>query len=237
MTSLRKLYLLRLSCRILIFGLCVFWFFARPEMYDILRGMNFFRTLSPLHLLWAVWVWDMLCQLFPLSSRISAGSRKLFKKYHIPAPGKADPERLRSLSQRATKGTLGVIILWASLLLIVSALGALKIFSPPILFLITTLCYVLDLVFVCFFCPLQVMMKNRCCTDCRIFNWDHLMMFSALLTIPGFFSTSLLVLALIVLLVWEISFRRFPERFFEETNTALRCKNCRDRLCGRRDHN
>jgi hypothetical protein len=58
------------------------------------------------------------------------------------------------------------------------------------------------------------------------------MMFSPLLFIRGFYPISLFGLAAVVFIVWEIRFILHPERFYEETNAALNCHNCTDRLCG-----
>ena len=91
--------------------------------------------------------------------------------------------------------------------------------------------YVCDLICVLVWCPFRLIMKNKCCTTCRIFNWDHLMMFSPLIFCGGFFSISLVVIAFLAFLIWELSIILYPERFSEMTNVALRCSNCTDKLC------
>ena len=73
--------------------------------------------------------------------------------------------------------------------------------------------------------------KNKCCVTCRIYNYDHMMLTTPMITIPSFFSWSLIILGLIILVKWEIDFRRHPERFFELTNQNLKCKNCTDKRC------
>ncbi len=81
-------------------------------------------------------------------------------------------------------------------------------------------------------CPLQlVLMRNRCCTTCQIFNWDGIMTVTPLLAIGCWFSWLLIALSLFVLLRWEFAFTRHPERFDERTNASLQCANCRDKLC------
>jgi hypothetical protein len=40
--------------------------------------------------------------------------------------------------------------------------------------------------------------------------------------------------AVTVWLVWEIMFALHPERFWFRTNEALRCSECRDKLCTQR---
>lgn len=74
-------------------------------------------------------------------------------------------------------------------------------------------------------------MKNKCCVTCRIYNWDYAMMFTPLLFIPSLFNWSLLALAIALLIKWEWIYHRHPERFYEESNDALRCANCREHLC------
>ena len=63
------------------------------------------------------------------------------------------------------------------------------------------------------------------------------MMFLPLIVIPGLYTYSLIVMAFIVLIVWEVSCASHPERFMEKTNCALRCQNCKDKLCGKNGRN
>ena len=74
-------------------------------------------------------------------------------------------------------------------------------------------------------------MKNRCCTVCRIYNWDFAMMFTPLVFIPNVYTWSLLGMSLLLLLRWEITLRRHPERFSDRTNACLSCQNCTEKLC------
>ena len=76
-------------------------------------------------------------------------------------------------------------------------------------------------------------MHNKCCTTCRIFNWDHAMMFSPLIVIPSAWTYSLVLTSFVILIVWEYTCIMHPERFLEKTNCALRCHNCKDKLCGK----
>ena len=74
-------------------------------------------------------------------------------------------------------------------------------------------------------------MKNKCCSACRIYNWDYAMMFTPLFFIPRHYSWSLLALSVALLIRWEITFYLHPERFSEKTNDYLRCANCTEKLC------
>ena len=57
------------------------------------------------------------------------------------------------------------------------------------------------------------------------------MMFSPYLFVKSFYTTSLLLLSVLVWAVWEITVLRHPERFFPQTNKALQCSQCTDKLC------
>jgi hypothetical protein len=99
------------------------------------------------------------------------------------------------------------------------------------LFMVTVLFYVGDLVCVLIWCPFRLILHTRCCTTCRIYNWDHLMMFTPIMFIGSLYSTVLVLLALAVWVLWELCVFLYPERFWEQTNHALKCSECTDKLC------
>jgi len=231
MSEIRKLYFVRLAGRIFILILSFMFFFLKPAVFIPLEGLRFFDGLSLLHLLWIIWVIDMLAQLFPIQRRLSIGSLKVFRQHFRPIREKINRKSLKAHILSAGKGAFRVLIVW---LLLIGAIGALRlsgILTDVHLFLITVVFYVCDLICVLIWCPFRLLMKNRCCTTCRIFNWDHLMMFSPLLFVKSFYAWSLLALSIAVFLVWELCILLYPERFFEQTNAALQCVNCTDKLC------
>ena len=89
-----------------------------------------------------------------------------------------------------------------------------------------------DLICVLVFCPFRAwMMHNRCCTTCRIYDWDYMMMCTPLLAVGGWMAASACVAAGLLLLRWEAAWLLYPERFVESCNQALACSGCRERLC------
>ena len=52
MSTTRKIYIARLVGRCLIFAACTLLCIYRPAAFAVLDGWNFFKTFSPLHLLW-----------------------------------------------------------------------------------------------------------------------------------------------------------------------------------------
>lgn len=227
----RKNYFFRLAGRCLILVFCIaLWIFA-PENFKILNGMNFFKGVSVLHILWFIWLADMIQQILPVKNKIPLGSQKLFANRFRPIREKINYKALREYIISTTKSAYKVFIIWG---LLVIALGVLYYFgalNKISLFIISVVFYVCDLICVLIWCPFRLIMKNKCCTTCRIFNWDHLMMFSPLIYIGGFYAISLFALSLLAWLVWELCVMMYPERFWEMTNVALKCSECTDKLC------
>ena len=156
---------------------------------------------------------------------------KLFANRFRPAKEKIKDEALRTYIATATRAAYKVFALWLALLAVIGILYYAQILNKPLLFLISVAFYVCDLICVLIWCPFRLMMKTRCCTTCRIFNWDHFMMFSPLYFMGGFYGLSLALLATADFLVWEISVMLHPERFWDRSNQALKCSECTDKLC------
>lgn len=231
MSNIRKAYLARLIGRCFILSVCISLLIFKPETLDILSGVNFFTQFSPLHILWIIWVIDMIHQLVPIKKHIPLGSQKLFKQRFQPIREKINYKALREHIISTTKSAYKIFALWAVLILVLGILYHLEILSASYLFLISIIFYVCDLICVLIWCPFRLILKNRCCTTCRIFNWDHLMMFTPMLFINSFYSISLLVLAFAVWVVWEMCIMMYPERFWDQSNEALQCSKCTDKLC------
>ena len=231
MSRIRKLYFARLFARIGILLLSLALYFVGADVFAPLEGMRFFEGVGLMHLLWLIWMIDMFAQIFPFHKDISIGSLKVFARHFRPIRDKINPKAIKEHIVAATKATFWVIVIWCLLTAVIGLAHAYGLLSDIHLFLITVFFYVCDLICVLIWCPFRLTMKNRCCTTCRIFNWDHLMMFSPMLFIPSFYALSLFFVSLLVFFVWEIAILLHPERFWDKTNAALQCVNCTDKLC------
>jgi len=227
----RKLYILRLVGRIIVLVCAVLLFFLYPKSYEVLEKGKFFSHFSPLHILWGIWMIDMICQIVPIEKKLSLGSLKLFRNKFKPIKEKINKDALKSYIVSTTKSAYKVMLLWVALITVVGVLYYTRLIGNNMLFIISVLFYVCDLICVLIWCPFRLIMKNRCCTTCRIFNWDHLMMFTPMMFVWSFYSTSLLVMSLVAFAVWEFAVLIFPERFWERTNSSLKCSECTDKLC------
>lgn len=239
----RKLYKrswIAFGFRILVLIAVVLVAFLCPDELKVLEGMNFFRHFSVLHLLWGLWIWYMLEKLLPLKKIKPRGCMKYMEsefssteEYERYRNGQ-NPEFKDIFQKEKRKYDKGAWIVLAAWLLVAIAILVLKrcnILGNRELLFGSALFYVGDLVCILIWCPFRdVLMKNRCCTQCRIYNWDTIMLILPIAFIPGFFSYSLLLGAGIVVIIWEGNHLLHPERFYPVSNAKLQCQNCRGEL-------
>lgn len=230
MSKIRKKYMRSLIARIIVFIIGLYMY-KDGQKFEILEGNNFFKEFNVLHILWGVWVLDMILQIVPLKNKLALGSQKLFATRFKPIIEKINYEALKNYVVTTTKAAYKVFIIWTIVVVGIGLLYYLGIISKITVFMISIFFYVCDLICVLIWCPFRLLMKNKCCTTCRIFNWDHLMMFAPLIFIGGFYATSLVIMAILAWLVWEVAVMIYPERFSELTNEALKCSECTDKLC------
>lgn len=207
------------------------WLFLLAVIVYIVKKIKGETVLEDLYitpwvmgLIWIVFAVEIALRFFP-SKLESMGCQKQFTKNFIPT-GETTPKL------QSWKRTFTVAAVWFALNGIIGALYFLKIIDVGILVLISLAYSVCDMICILFFCPFQTwIMKNKCCTVCRIYNWDFPMMFTPFIFIPHIYTWSLLFLSLLLLLRWELSVKLHPERFSEKTNSCLECKNCKEKLC------
>lgn len=217
----------------LIFRSCLFLIAAGIYIYDRLadipRPLIRLDTMPAIIIfIWIVFITEIIFRFFP-SSLESMGCQKQFKKNYIPTD---NPFYHVKNPGESRYSLLIVLFSWLLLNGFIYLLYFYGIIDDGIMILISLAYSVCDMICILFFCPFQQwMMKNKCCGSCRIYNWDYAMMFTPLLPLRNFFSWSLLLLSLLLVLNWEIDFRIHPERFYENTNQALSCKNCNEKLC------
>ena len=185
-------------------------------------GENFFIIGG----IWLLYFLEMLFRFFPARFE-SMGCQKQFKKNYQPQEGEGKkPQRvawwrtfLSAAFWFALNGTFGILYY-------------VGIFDEGILVLISLAYGVCDMICVLFFCPFQTwILRSKCCTDCRIYNWDYAMMFTPLVFFINPWGWSILGVSLLLLLEWELLYRFFPQRFTENTNGSLSCANCKEKLC------
>ncbi|MBR5369843.1 MAG: hypothetical protein IK137_00905 [Bacilli bacterium] len=233
-SKFRKSYIKRLIFRIIIFIIMISIYIIYPNTFEVSKGINFIKMFSPLHIIWLIWMIDMILQLCKVPKYWPLGSQKYWAHRYLPNIKEIDKKIIKKHIQKMNKDSVAIAITWILVICLISGLYFSKLISYQVVILISTAFYVCDIICVIGWCPFKTFyMHNKCCTTCRIFNWDHAMMFTPLIVIPGIWTYSLVIMSLIVLTVWEIACAIHPERFLEKTNCALQCHNCKDKLCGK----
>ena len=173
---------------------------------------------------WAVFVAEMILRFFP-SRYESPGCQKQFERNYKKSGS-------TEIDIQDNNAAVLIALIWIVFNGIFGALRMLDILDDGIMILLCGAYSVCDMVCILFFCPFQSwFMKNKCCGTCRIYNWDYAMMFTPLFFVRRSYAWSLLALSVALLVRWEITFFRHPERFSEKTNEYLRCQNCTEKLC------
>ena len=177
-----------------------------------------------IYVTWAVFVVEMIMRFFP-SKYESPGCQKQFARNYIKS-GSTD------ISIPDNNSTMLIALIWIVLNGTFGALHMAGILDDGIMILLCCVYSIMDITCILFFCPFQTwFMKNKCCSTCRIYNWDYAMMFTPLFFVARSYTWSLLALSVALLIRWEITFYMHPERFSENTNDYLQCRNCTEKLC------
>ena len=217
-SKISALHIVKLILRSLLFlVVLVFYVLDRTEVLT-------YNVLLPAAV-WIFFVVEMIFRFFP-SKVESIGCQKQFERNYEPIG-----EGIKPTNQPWFITAL-VAVLWLALNAIIGALYYVGIIDLGILVLVAIAYSVCDIICILFFCPFQTwIMKNRCCTTCRIYNWDFAMMMTPLVFVPSLYTYSLLGCSLLLLLRWEIAYRLYPERFSTATNKCLDCSRCEEKLC------
>ena len=214
----------RLSYRLLLFGILL--------VVYIRDKMNHGGTLMDLMdsypviivLIWIIFTVEMVQRFIP-SPTESPGCQKQFARNYIKS-GSTD------IAIQENNASVLVALVWVLFNGIFGALHMAGILDDGIMILLCCAYSVCDVICILFFCPFQTwFLKNKCCCTCRIYNWDYAMMFTPLFFVKSPYTWSLLALSVLLLMRWEITFFRHPERFSDKTNAYLHCSNCSEKLC------
>ena len=116
------MYFVRLYGRIAIFIICLIMCFIYPQGFEILNGNNFFKEVSVFHLLWLVWVVDMILQIIPVKNKLALGSQKLFANRFRPIREKINYKALKHYVTTTTQAAYKVMLIWALFIAIIGIL-------------------------------------------------------------------------------------------------------------------
>ncbi len=206
------------------------------DWLDITAKGHFFDFFSPMHIFWLILVLGMVIHIIPMRITM-AGYKSREASYKAPE-NPYDRLAMFEYHNKMNFRAVIVAVVWIGFNSIFAILYAfdetwfgIDILGQREMILLSTFYFLSDLICMMLFCPFQKIMGNRCCVNCRIFDWGHLMMYTPMILIPSIYSWTLLALSIAVILRWEWSYARHPERFWRGSNVTVRCENCHDKTC------
>lgn len=221
----RHYYVAALLARLAAFVALVVYALAAPDAF--LSDLTGPWRWSPLTVVYLALLLSMVLRLFP-SKVESLGCQKAHASRYRPTGDLPAPEDIR----QADSGARKVLALWAAANLPFYFAFFHGWLGKQFMVCLAGFYGVCDIVCILFFCPFQSwLMHNRCCTVCRIYDWDYLMLCTPLFAVGGALALSACLLAGFIFLRWELLYRVRRARFFECSNDALRCANCQEHLC------
>ena len=235
MTDMLKRYLVKFIIRLCIFfAVLAAYLTQKKVLYGFMTHKFTFGIaeygISPLHVLWLVFMIMMITHLFP-NEKLSMALKKNKKENYIEVKGYSEQELLKFVQDQNIKAWT-VMLIWLCFNAIWGFLYLFEVIDNADLLMLTVFYFLCDYICILFFCPFQTyIMKNKCCVNCRIYDWGHFMMFTPMLFIKNFFSWSLFFTSLIVLIHWEIVYAKYPQRFWSGSNKTLQCGTCKDKTC------
>lgn len=209
-------------------------YFTRRDLITKYMEQPFYKGITLVHVIWLVFMLVMLLHLLSqthLVDRLTMAIRKSRAKEFVPVKNYDRRDLLEYVQDMNIKAWI-VMLVWLGLNAVIGLLYVLNIFHNEELLMCTVTFYLCDYICILFFCPFQTfIMHDKCCVNCRIYDWGHFMMFTPMLFIKNFYSWSLFFMSCIVLLHWELIYARHPERFWEGSNKTLQCTSCKDKTC------
>ncbi len=235
MTDMFKRYLVKFAIRLFIFFAILAAYITQKEvLYAFMTHEFTFGIIeygiSPLHVLWLVFMLMMIMHLFP-NKKLSMALKKNKEENYLEVQGYSEHELLKFVQDQNIKAWK-VMLLWLCFNAIWGFLYLFEVIDNADLLMLTVFYFLCDYICILFFCPFQTyIMRNKCCVNCRIYDWGHFMMFTPMLFIKNFFSWSLFFTSLVVLIHWEIVYAKHPQRFWSGSNQTLQCGTCKDKTC------
>ena len=225
-----KFYLLKFACRVAIFFGFLFFYIKDRDLVEILMNQPFWHGFTLVHLIWFVFMGIMILHLIP-NNRLSMAWKKAKETEYRPVEHYDELELLRYI-QRQNIGAWKVMLVWLCFNAVWGALYLFGILTASDLLMLTVFYFLCDYICILIYCPFQShIMKNKCCVNCRIYDWGHFMMFTPMLFIRSFYTWSLFFMSCIVLIKWELNYAKHPQRYWSGSNKNLQCAHCKDKTC------
>ena len=125
-SNFRKKYIRRLILRIIIFVIMICLYIYYPNTYEVSKGINFIKMFSPLHIIWLLWMIDMILQLCIVPKYWPLGSQKFFAHRYLPSLKRIDIKTIKEHIHKMNKDSIAIAITW---LFVIALIGVLYFYG------------------------------------------------------------------------------------------------------------
>ena len=176
--------------------------------------------------------------VFPVKDMLSRFNRTLYKgrqfaKNYEKTP-MLDEVEFQRMKKQYDRRAWYAMLFWLAFLAAVGGLYAVGVFDRAWIFVFSLPSRISASISRCFFwCPFhRIIIRPSCCMECRNFlTGIAFFSYSFLLFLPSVYSIILVGLALCSLVEWEITYHKYPKRFYRMSNQKLTCENCDLEAC------
>lgn len=215
----------RFVIRSILFSAFIILFIIDKNSIISILNYNLVYSIKIYHLIWIYLVMEILFLIIPYTNNHSYNG-KLFSKHYIPV-NNYDKNKLETYTKKNNKQARSIVAAWIVLNAVLFIIYFVYNLSTAYVFLLFMFYYWADMFCVNVWCPFhKLFFKNKCCNECRIYNWDRIMFCTPLILIKSFWSYSLFLLSLLAFVQWEYMLKKHPERFSSLSNKKLQCIDC-----------
>jgi len=208
----------KFTYRFIILVISFFFVFLVPQKIELIPNVLF-------QLVWLYLMCEQIVVLFPKTSHKTPFGKHFSK--HYKQVKSFDKEKLKALAKTFNKRSILTFVLWWLMIYLISLIKTYGYINDLHVYFVAVLFYFFDHFCINIWCPFhKFLIRNKCCNTCRIFNWGHFMIYSPLVMVPNFYTLTLFVTSMIILLQWEVNHYLYPERFYEISNENLKCNSC-----------
>jgi len=214
--------------RYLVIGFLVFWVILLILAIFNYDSLGFKSNNLVMIVFWVASIITVMQWLFCIG--LPTGATKHRMKYYIPTSKKEVSEK--DIKKHRRQAAI-IAVIWIMFLSCEGIAIHFDIVDQRFIIIGMMILRVADRIFVLTWCPFGYLMKNKCCSDCRIYGWDQLMLNSPMVFYIGtILPAIMLVVSAIPFIEWEVAHWKHPERFFPSTNAGMTCSHCNG-VCGR----
>ena len=177
------------------------------------------------NLFWIYLMYEMIIVFIPKWNNYTYCG-KLYER-HYRGSNNYNKEKLINFTKKNSVRALRAAAFWIVLNSIIAYIYFKLNLSVIFMYLLFLFYYWSDMFCVNVWCPFHKrIVRNKCCNECRIYNWGHIMYLTPLIFIKSFWSYSLVIMGVILFIQWEYLNYKHPERFSPISNENLRCGVC-----------